>query len=385
MSNGFTGAIEGVDALVAAVPCVSRVRDDTIRAHLDRLAKPPGSLGALEDVALRLARIAGDPPPPLRRRQILVFAADHGVARRGVSAYPADVTRSMCGLFIAGGAAINVLARAAGAHVTVIDVGVDAPPDALPGVLARKVRRASRDLVDGPALAPDEVARAIVVGYECATAAALDADVIALGDMGIGNTTAAAAVTAALTGAASEDVVGRGTGIDDAHLLAKRAIVAAAVARLRGSADGVARHDAFRVLAEVGGLEIAAIAGATLGAAAAGVPVVTDGFIVTAGVLAAVRLCPAALDYVFASHRSAEPGHDVQLAALDLRPLLDLRMRLGEGTGAALALPILDAAGAILREMAPIPDQAALLRPATSRHAESGGGPPEPPHDGSRA
>jgi nicotinate-nucleotide--dimethylbenzimidazole phosphoribosyltransferase len=370
-------AIDTIAALRARVTPPAAAEAAAIRTRLDALAKPPGSLGALERVALELARISGDPPPPLTRRRILVFAADHGVARRGVSAYPADVTAQMCGLFVAGGAAINVIARSVGAEVTVIDVGVEAPADALRGVLARKVRRGTRDLAEGPALTHDEVDRAVAIGFECASAAAGDADILALGDMGIGNTTAAAAVTAALTGAAVADVVGRGTGIDDDRLRLKRDIVARAVARARASsaleqdrrpageafpeprsAAGGGRGERYarHVLAEVGGLEIAAIAGATLGAAAAGKPVVTDGFIATAGVLAAVHMCPDARGYVFASHRSAEPGHDVQLAALGLMPLLDLGMRLGEGSGAALALPILDAAGAVLREMATLAD-----------------------------
>lgn len=332
------------EALRAVRP-PARADRAAVQAALDGLAKPPGSLGALEEIALRLALIAGHPPPPLRRRRILVFAADHGVARRGVSAYPPAVTRQMCALFAAGRAAVSVLARSVAADVTVIDVGVDTG-DAMPGVLDRRVRRGTRDLADGPALTLDEVDAAFLAGWDVARAAANDADVIALGEMGIGNTTAAAAVTAALTGGAAADVVGTGTGIGAAALDTKRAIVRAAVARLQGE------QDARAVLAAVGGLEIAAIAGATVGAAACSVPVVTDGFIATAGVLAAVRLCPAARDYVFASHRSAEPGHAVQLAALRLAPMLHLGLRLGEGTGAALALPILDAAASLLREMA---------------------------------
>lgn len=335
-----------IDDLIAAIQPAHRADVAAVRARLDALAKPRGSLGVLEDIALRLACITGDPPPPLRRRRILVFAADHGVAARGVSAYPAEVTRQMCALFVHGGAAINVLARAAGADVTVVDVGVDSPAGTLPGVLTRKVRGGTRDFVTGAALTTGEVECALHVGFEAVRDAAAGADIIALGDMGIGNTTSAAAVTAGLTGAAAAEVVGSGTGIDEARMLVKREIVARAAARLGG------RRDPRFVLAQVGGLEIAAIAGATLGAAAAGIPVVADGFIVTAGILAAIRLCPPAGDYVFASHRSAEPGHDIQLAALGLRPVLHMDLRLGEGTGAALALPIIDAAGAVLREMA---------------------------------
>ena len=315
-----------------------------VRARLDGLTKPPGSLGELEVIALRLALVLGDPPPPLRRRQVLIFAADHGVARRGVSAYPPEVTAQMCRNFVAGGAAINAIARSVGAEVGVIDAGVDAASGALPGVIDRKVRRGSRDLAEGPALTASEVAEAMRHGFDAARHAA--ADVLALGDMGIGNTTAAAAVTAALTNAPVETLVGPGTGIDSAALALKRDIVARSAARVSPEST------VAEILAEVGGLEIAAIAGATLGAAAAGIPVIADGFIVTAGVLAAVRIEPAVRRYVFASHCSAEPGHHVQLQALGLRPLFDLGLRLGEGTGAALAMPVLDAAGAVLREMA---------------------------------
>jgi nicotinate-nucleotide--dimethylbenzimidazole phosphoribosyltransferase len=356
--NATSGAGHMRDLLDAVrPPAAARMAD--VRARLDALAKPPGSLGGLEDIAARLACIVGNPPPPLHRRRVLVFAADHGVARRGVSAYPPDVTRHMCALFAAGGAAVNVLARTVGADVTVVDVGVDAA-EPIAGVVARRVRRGTRDLADGPALTPDEVDAAFSAGWECARAAARDADIIALGEMGIANTTAAAAVTAALTGEDVACVVGTGTGIDAAVLARKRDIVARAVRRLGGERDPRA------VLAEVGGLEIAALAGAAVGAAASARPVVTDGFIATAGVLAAARMCPAVADYVFASHLSSEPGHAVQLAALGLHPVLHLRLRLGEGTGAVLALPVIDAAGAVLREMATLEQALAASRSAAA-------------------
>jgi nicotinate-nucleotide--dimethylbenzimidazole phosphoribosyltransferase len=341
--------------LVARVRPAGAADAAAVRRRVDALAKPPGSLGALEDVAVRLATALGDPPLALRRRTVLVFAADHGVAARGVSAYPPGVTALMCGAFVSGGAAVSALARSAGAEVVAVDVGVDAPPGALPGVMDGKVRRGSRDLSVEDALTPAEVCQAVLVGAAAVLTRAAGTDVFALGDMGIGNTTAAGAVTAALLGMPAAAMVGPGTGVDAAGRARKEAAVTAALARLGDS------RDPLRVLAACGGLEIAAVAGAVLAAASASRPVVTDGFITTAGALAAVRLAPAAADWLFASHRSPEPGHHAQLAALGLEPLLDLRLRLGEGTGAVLALPLLDAAGSMLRHMAPL--AAVLPRP----------------------
>ncbi|HEX7051915.1 MAG TPA: nicotinate-nucleotide--dimethylbenzimidazole phosphoribosyltransferase [Longimicrobiales bacterium] len=333
-------------ALISGIRPADRADPVAVRAHLDDLTKPPGSLGRLEALAVRLARIYGDPPPPLRRRAVLLFAADHGVAARGVSAYPPEVTAQMCRNFAAGGAAINAIARAVGADVVIVDVGVDADAAALPGVVSRKVRRGTRDLSIEPAMTRTETLEAMRAGFELAAGRAESTDIFALGDMGIGNTTAAAAVTAALTGAQPESVVGAGTGLDAAGIERKRRVVNEAVARIDPAADPV------DVLAHVGGLEIAALAGATLGAASVGRAVVCDGFITTAAALAAVRFCHDVADYLIASHRSVEPGHTVQLAALGLDPLLDLELRLGEGTGAALALPLIEAAAGVLREMA---------------------------------
>lgn len=331
--------------VVAEIEPAARTDEAAVRAHLDALTKPPGSLGRLEDLAVRLARVYGDPPPPLSRRTVLLFAADHGVAARGVSAYPPEVTAQMCRNFAAGGAAINVIARAVGADVVAVDVGVDAPAGTL-GILDRKVRRGTRDLADGPALTRDEALHALRVGFELASQHASATDVFVLADMGIGNTTAAAAVTVALTGVPAERAVGPGTGVAPDTVARKAGIVAAAAARTGP------RDDPLAVLAEVGGLEIAALAGAVLGAARAGRAVVVDGFITGAAALAAVSMCDAARGYLVASHRSAEPGHAVQLEALGLDPLLALDLRLGEGTGGALALPLVEAAAALLREMA---------------------------------
>ena len=337
---------EEVASLIGSIEPAHRADPALVRERLDHLTKPPGSLGHLEDLALRLALIYGDPPPALRRRVVFVLAADHGVAQRGVSAYPAAVTAQMCRNFAAGGAAINAIARTVGAEVVAVDIGVDADLGDVSGVLHRKVRRGSRDLVSQAALTREEAAEAILVGAGLVAERADTVDLVAMGEMGIGNSTVASALTAALTGRAAAEVVGPGTGVAGDRLVHKCAIVECAVGRIAGE------DDPFEVLRQVGGLELAGLAGVVLGAARAGRAVVADGFIATAAALAAARLCPAARDHLFASHRSAEPGHRVLLEALGLRPLLDLDLRLGEGTGAALCLPILDAAGAILREMA---------------------------------
>ena len=319
-----------------------------VQAHLDALTKPPGSLGRLEELALQVGCVLGDPPPSLDGAVVFVFAADHGVAAQGVSAYPAEVTAQMCANFSGGGAAINVLARACGAEVRVVDVGVAADLAGLDGIEHRKVRAGTDDLSARPAMTANEAADALAVGV--AGAGGADARIVGIGEMGIGNTTAAAAVTACLSGAAAHEVVGRGTGVDDRGLARKGEVVEGAVARV--ARRGNARDDALEVLREVGGLEVAAMAGAMIGAAARGALVLVDGFISSAAALVACRLCRALPRYLVASHRSTEPGHAVALDALGLAPVLDLEMRLGEGTGCVLAIPVVRAAGALLREMA---------------------------------
>ena len=319
-----------------------------VQAHIDALTKPPGSLGRLEELALQVGCVLGDPPPSLDRALVFVFAADHGVVARGVSAYPAEVTAQMCANFSGGGAAINVLARACGTEVRVVDVGVAADVAGSEGIEHRKVRAGTEDLSAGPAMTAAEVMAALAVGVEVAASA--EAWIVGVGEMGIGNTTAAAAVTACLTGAAVHEVVGRGTGIDDHGLARKRDVVKHAMARVVRRDD--TRDDALQVLRQVGGLEIAAMAGAMIGTAARGALVLVDGFISSAAARAACRLCAALPAYLVASHRSTEPGHAAVLDALGLVPLLDLEMRLGEGTGCALAIPIVQACGALLAEMA---------------------------------
>ena len=340
---------------------------DAARDRQDRLTKPRGALGVLEDVSIQLSGIAGTcPPPPPEPAVVAVFAADHGVHAQGVSPWPQEVTAQMVANFLAGGAAVNALARQNGTAVLVIDVGIATPmtglvpegavaadagevgPDA-PRLLERAVRRGTADLSVGSAMSRDEAITAIEVGITVA------ADLVRAGyrclltgDMGIANTTASAALIAAFTGSAAADVTGRGTGIDDATHAHKILVVSTA---LRQHAPVVAEGDPVAVLAALGGLEHAALAGFILGAAANRVPVVLDGVIAGAAALAAAALAPAALEACVAGHRSAEPGHTVALAALDLAPLVDLELRLGEGTGAVLALPLVQGAVATLREM----------------------------------
>jgi nicotinate-nucleotide--dimethylbenzimidazole phosphoribosyltransferase len=332
----------GVGSSVAAIVTVADAR----RA-IDDKTKPPGSLGALEAWAVQLAGIQGTLTPRITRARVLVFGADHGVAAEGVSAYPPQVTGEMMRNFSRGGAAINVLTRANDLEIEVIDVGVDADLAQLPGITHAAVRRGSANLLRTAAMTDAECEAAVAVGRSAVQRAAGDGvQAIGLGEMGIGNTTAAAAVLSALTGAAPAVTVGRGTGVDDARLAHKRDVVTRALAR------HATRTTPMGILAALGGLELAAIAGAALEAPRHGIAVVADGFISTVATLAAVRRDPSIRGHLFFAHRSAEAGHAVALDALDARPMLDLGLRLGEGTGAALALPLLRAAAAVMAEMA---------------------------------
>jgi nicotinate-nucleotide--dimethylbenzimidazole phosphoribosyltransferase len=323
------------------------------QARLDVKTKPRGSLGRLEWLACRLAAARGAPAPQRAPHAVLVLAADHGIAAEGVSAYPSEVTGQMVANFARGGAALNVLARQVGARVVVVDVGV-AHPVPLPQVSAgtevweRRLAPGCANSTQGPALSQAQLLDALDVGVEAAWALA-DAGVgtLALGELGIGNTTAAAALACALTGVSPEAACGRGTGVDDAGLARKVAAVRRALHVNAPRADAP-----LRALAQVGGLELAALAGAALGAASRRVAVVVDGYIASAALLAAVRAWPALAGYLVAGHRSAEPGHRAVLEALGVEPLLDLGLRLGEGTGAALALSLVDASLALLHDMA---------------------------------
>jgi len=341
------------DAAVASLTPPDGVAADAAREQLDRLTKPPGSLGRLELIAVQLAAIAATSPPPVPTAPaVAVFAGDHGVVAEGVTPWPQEVTAQMVANFCAGGAAINVFARQVGASVVVVDVGVatDIPvPDGAVGtpiLIRARVANGTANLATGPAMTADEVRAALDVG--ATTAADLvagGAGCLVTGDMGIGNTTASAAVIAALTGRAAGEVTGRGTGIDDHRLAVKIAVVERALDRL-GS------RDPFVVLAEVGGLEIAALVGFIIGGAAARRPVLIDGVIAAAALVAAVAIAPEVLPFVIAGHRSVEPGASAVLEHLGLEPLLDLGMRLGEGSGACLAVPIVQAAARMLGEMA---------------------------------
>ncbi len=323
-------------------------------ARLDRLTKPPRSLGRLEELAARIAAIQGSDRPVLGPGAVVVAAADHGVAAEGVSAYPAEVTPQMVQNFLAGGAAINQIAAVAGAEVYVLDVGVKGPAfPAHPRLIPARVRPGTGNLAVEPAMTRAEAERALTAGYEAAKRALrAGATLLAAGDMGIGNTTAAAALTAAFLGLPAAEVTGRGTGVDDGGYAKKVAAVERGLKRAAARLGALDRAEPLAVAAELGGLEIVAAAGVFLAGAEAGVPVVTDGFPVTAGALLAARLAPLVRDYLFAGHRSVEPGHGHQLAALGLRPICDLGLRLGEGTGAVLAFPVLRAAARVLAGMA---------------------------------
>jgi nicotinate-nucleotide--dimethylbenzimidazole phosphoribosyltransferase len=335
------------DAVARLRPLDTAAASEAADLH-DRLAKPRGALGALETVGIRLAAISGDSPPPVPEPVLVaVFAGDHGVLDEGVTPWPQEVTAQMVAAFCAGGAAVNVLARHAGAEVTVIDVGVASVLPPAPGLQLRKVRAGTANLAVGPAMTVEEAGRALDVGASVAAdAVAAGARCLVTGDMGIGNTTASAALIAAFTGRPAVDVTGRGTGVDDPTWRRKVSVVERALTRTAATDDPLA------TLASVGGLEIAALAGFVVGGAAARVPVVVDGVIALAAVLVAAALAPGCVDYCIAGHRSTEPGATAALELLGLTPLLDLGMRLGEGTGACLAVPIVQAAAKVLREMA---------------------------------
>lgn len=320
---------------------------DAAERHLDSLTKPPGSLGRLEEIARRLALLRGG-APEVRHPVIFTFAADHGVAAEGVSAYPQVVTAQMVENFLRGGAAVNVLARQAGARLVVADFGVAAPLERSERLVACPIGPGTANIAAGPAMTPEQAVKAIETGAALAQQA-LDAgaDLLATGEMGIGNTTAASAIAAALTGGAPERVTGRGTGVDAATLARKVAVVRRALEVNRPDAG-----DGLDVLAKVGGFEIGGLVGVILAGAARRAPVVLDGFIAGSAALIAVALAPAARHALFAAHRSAEPGHVLVLDHLGLTPYLDLSLRLGEGTGAALFIHLARAAALVWSEMA---------------------------------
>ncbi|BBX02080.1 nicotinate-nucleotide--dimethylbenzimidazole phosphoribosyltransferase [Mycolicibacterium moriokaense] len=319
------------------------------RARQRRLTKPSGSLGRLEDLSVWVASCQGlCPPRQFERARVVVFAGDHGVAAAGVSAYPAEVTAAMVANFDAGGAAINVLAEAAGATVRVVDIAVDVEQPLTPSIGTHKVRRSSGDISVEDALSDDEVTAAIDAGRRIADEEVdSGADILIAGDMGIGNTTPATALIAALTDSEPVAVIGRGTGVDDAGWARKTAAIRDALFRSRAAAG-----DPVELLRTCGGADLAAMAGFCAQAAVRRTPLLLDGVVVTAAALVAEQLAPGARQWWQAGHRSTEPAHAQALSRLDLEPIVDLQMRLGEGTGAAVALPIVRAAVATLSSMA---------------------------------
>jgi nicotinate-nucleotide--dimethylbenzimidazole phosphoribosyltransferase len=321
---------------------------DAAQRRLDSLTKPRKSLGRMEELAHCIAVIQGKVPPRLGRKLLFVFAADHGITAEGVSAYPKDVTAQMTYNFLNGGAAINVLARHHGVETEVVDVGVDYEFAAPRGLRNCKIRPGTANFARGAAMTRDEAARSIELGIDLVReAVAENIFLLGAGDMGIGNTSSAAAILCALTGVAPADVVGRGTGIDDATLVRKIAAIERGLQINRPEAS-----DPLDVLAKVGGLEIGAMTGVMLGAAAFRLPMVLDGFISGAAALLTQRFCPHVREILLASHVSAEKGHGLMLDALKLAPVFDLQMRLGEGTGACLLMGLIEASVKMMAEMA---------------------------------
>nr|WP_238625885.1 nicotinate-nucleotide--dimethylbenzimidazole phosphoribosyltransferase [Aggregatilinea lenta] len=331
------------------IPALDVKQQQSASARQAILTKPAGALGRLEDLSIRLAGMTGSLAWLPARRSVIVFAGDHGVVAQGVSAYPQVVTQQMVLNFLGGGAAINVLARQMNTHVLVVDAGVAGAFDAHPDLVDGKVAPGTADFSVGPAMTAAQAEQSIRLGLDVAQREiARGLDILAVGEMGIGNTTAASAIIAAITGESAATVTGRGTGIDDAQHAHKVAIIERALA-----ANDPAGQD---TLMKVGGFEIGAMAGAMIGAAAARIPVVIDGLISTSAALIAAQAAPGVEQFLIAGHRSLEPGHVAALRALGLEPLLDLNMRLGEGSGAVLSFPIVEAAMRTLQEMASFED-----------------------------
>ncbi|MGG4551863.1 nicotinate-nucleotide--dimethylbenzimidazole phosphoribosyltransferase [Paenibacillus humicus] len=336
-----------ISDIIGLIAPLQKKAAESAAEHLDRLTKPPGSLGKLEELAVQLAGITGQVKPSFPQRAIIVMAADHGVCEEGISAFPAEVTPQMVLNFLSGGAAINVFARQASAEVLCVDIGVNAELSH-PDLLERKVRMGTANMALGPAMSRAEAEAAVLAGVAVVKEAVNKGTTLFVtGEMGIGNTTASAAIMSVLTGIAPAECVGRGTGIDERKLEHKASVVERAIAVNQPDAN-----DPLDVLSKVGGLEIAGLTGVILGAAAHRCPVVIDGFISSIAALVAQRLCAETASYMVASHHSQEPGHIQVLRELGLSPMLELNMRLGEGTGGALALHLIDGACRIMKEMA---------------------------------
>lgn len=340
-----------MDAINATLERIKPLNPELLQqaqARLDNKTKPPGSLGRLEEFARRMAAISGTEEPDLSKKVVFTFAGDHGVVEEGVSLYPKEVTSQMVFNFLAGGAGVNVLASHSGAEVRVVDVGVDFDFGDTPGMLHRKVARGTRNFAKGAAMTREETVAALMIGIELADQCRAEGvGLVGTGEMGIGNTTPSSAIIAAISGMSVRDLTHRGTGIGDEALVNKIRVIEEGLALNKPDPN-----DPLDVLAKVGGLEIAAIAGLVLGCAANRVPVVIDGFISTAGALIASELHPHVRDYIFAAHRSVEIGHTFMLERIGVRPILDLDFRLGEGTGAALAMGLIEAGVKVMKEMA---------------------------------
>jgi nicotinate-nucleotide--dimethylbenzimidazole phosphoribosyltransferase len=335
--------------VIGTIRPLDAAAEQAARQRQAQLTKPPGSLGVLEDLSVRLCGLAGRCPPPMPApAAVAVFASDHGVHAQGVTPWPQEVTSQMVANFLAGGAVVNAFAAQAGAEVVVVDVGVAADLDQVPGLLSRKVARGTADFTAGPAMTREQAAVALEAGIEVANdLAAAGHWCLLTGDMGIANTTASAALICAYTGADATAATGRGTGVDDETLARKVSVVTRALALHQPDPA-----DPLGTLAALGGFEHAALAGYIIAAAALRIPVILDGVIAGSAALAACALAPGAAVCLIAGHRSAEPGHAISLAHLGLRPLVDLDLRLGEGTGALLALPIVQSAARAIRDVA---------------------------------
>jgi nicotinate-nucleotide--dimethylbenzimidazole phosphoribosyltransferase len=338
------------DVIASIAPCQAAYKTEA-QCRLDHLTKPIGSLGRLEAIAAQAYSIFGGQIPESLRKAVYVFAADQGVTDEGVSAYPREVTAQMVHNFLNGGAAINVLARLHAAELTVVDVGVDAEFSAAPGLCQMKVRRGSRNMHREPAMSPEELGQALEAGLRLARSAReKEQNIVAIGEMGIGNTTPASAITAVLSHESIGTVTGRGAGLDDVGRKRKIDVIKRSIKRHFGASDS--QPEPLEVLRCLGGLEIAAITGFMLEAAAGRMAIVCDGFISTAAAAIAYALAPPVADYMFAGHCSEEPGHRHLLGFIGIKPILNLGMRLGEGTGAVLAMPVIESACHLYSEMA---------------------------------
>jgi len=337
-----------LDEIIARIRPLDETASAAARARQDTLTKPPGSLGRLETLTIQIAGITGQSIPVIKDKVIITMAGDHGVVADGVSAFPQEVTPQMVNNFLHGGAAINSLARHAGARIVVVDMGVAVDMPAHPQLVIKKIAYGTRSLAHGPAMTRQQAVCSLEAGVEVAEAqSAAGLDIVGTGDMGIGNTTPSAAIACVLTGETPARIAGRGTGLDDAGLQHKISIIERALAV--NQPDPL---DGLDILSKVGGFEIGGLAGVMLGAAAHQKPVMVDGFISSAAAMIAVAVAPAVRPYLIAAHRSQEYGHSAMLEWLGLEPLLDLHMRLGEGTGAAIGITMAEAACKLLAEMA---------------------------------